>query len=150
MGMRRKRCRGFEGSYTIELSLLIPFILFLIWNLLFLSFFLYDQSTALQGSYTTALRTERLLGAVGDKQSEAEKKYELVVSGKMACGEATPDIEATEKDVRVGTKVSMNAPGVPFYDSLWSGEHIMKADEWKPVKYIRMIRKGEKLITKGK
>lgn len=135
------------GIMTIEISLLIPFILFLIWNLLFLSFFLYNQSTAFQGCYATALRTERWLGTVSDKEAEASKKYEEAVASKLACGEDTVNLRVTDKDVVIGADLSMNAPGSPLYDSLWKGRVEGKADEWAPVRYIRNIRKGLALVN---
>lgn len=126
----------------MEMTLLMPFIIFLIWNLLFLSFFLYDQCTAVEGCYVTALRTERWLGSDGEKQVEADKKYEEAVASKMACAKATPSIEVGA-DVSVGCELLMNAPGSMLYKSEWTGRHKMKADEWKPVRFIRNTRKAK-------
>lgn len=146
--MKKKKTMYLEGSMTIETALLMPFILFLIWNLLFLSFFLYDQCVGLQGCYTTALRTERWLGSDSEKEAEAFAKYKDVITDIMACARETGDLNVTDKDVVVGTTINMDAPGSPLYDSSWEGSHKMKADEWKPVKYIRNIRKAEKAVEK--
>ena len=49
---------------------------FLIWNIIYLSFFLYNQSVGLQGSYCTALRTERLCGTNEEKYDAAKENLE--------------------------------------------------------------------------
>lgn len=150
MGKTKKRIKKdifIQGSLTVEVSLLMPFILFVIWNIIFLSFYLYDHSTALQGCYMTALRTERWLGDIQEKQSEAEKKYEEAVSSKMACAEESQDLQVRDKGVTVGCNVMMNAPGLPFYQSSWEGGHKMTADDFRPVRYIRNIRKLKKAVS---
>ena len=65
-----------KASVTVEASLILPFVIFLIWNILYVSFFVYDQALLTQGSYTTALKAERYVGDLQERSDVAELKYE--------------------------------------------------------------------------
>ncbi|WWR15827.1 hypothetical protein V1224_15355 [Lachnospiraceae bacterium JLR.KK008] len=136
--------RKLKAGYTIEAAYLLPLIVFLIWNLLYLSFFLYDQSVMLQGSYCTALRTERLAGTVEEKRELAEKKYEHSVEKKIVCGSAKNEKNVTWGTVTVSTELNMYAPAGQFFQSIWKGKQKQSAQKWQPVTFIRNCRK-----TKG-
>ena len=86
---------SFKGSFTLEAACLMPVIVFLIWNIIYLSFFLYNQSVGLQGSYCTALRTERLCGTNEEKYDAAKEKYEQAVIKKTAAASVRQEIEIT-------------------------------------------------------
>ena len=96
--MRKNRTGGgLRGSFTIEASLLLPVIIFLIWNILYLSFFLYDQSTVLQGCYCTALRTERMIGTAEEKKIAAEEKYKQAIKQKTAAAVLEYKMERSDR-----------------------------------------------------
>lgn len=134
--------KAFQGSTTIEAALLLPFLIFLIWNLLYLAFFLYDQSTSLQGSYCTALRTERHYGTEAEKESLAEKKYELAVRKKLVEAGASHQIDLAD-NVTVETELDMRAPATGFFQSSWHGVQKQCAEKWEPVAFIRGCRRVE-------
>lgn len=137
--------RELKGSMTIEASLLMPLIVFLIWNVLYMSFFAYNQSCALQGNYCTALRTERHCKKE-EKNELAEKKYELSVKERLVCADSAKEIEITNKNVAVTTSVTMHAPGAGFFHSTWQGKQRQQADVWQPVTFIRLCRSAENIL----
>lgn len=137
----RKNRKAFQGSATIEAALLLPFLIFLIWHILYLAFFLYDQSTILQGSYCTALRTERHYGTEEEKESIAEKKYEQAVRKKLVEAVASYTINLTDT-VTVETEVDMRTPANGFFQGSWHGGQKQSADKWEPVEFIRNCRRA--------
>ncbi len=145
MENRKKLKRVFKAGFTIEASYLLPFIMFLIWNILYLSFFLYDQSTVMQGSYCTALRTERMTGNQREKAAAAEEKYDVAVRKKIVCAEIAEEKEITEGSVIIVTKLNMYSPGGYFFQSLWHGEQKQTVEKWQPVTFIRNCRKVENI-----
>lgn len=144
--MKKKRLGdGLRGSFTIEASLILPVIIFLICNILYLSFFLYDQCTVLQGSYCTALRTERMTGGAAEKKMEAEEKYEQAVKEKVAAAVLEYEIEISEEGVCVETEFTVRAPGESLFYSVWKERQEQKADTWEPASFIRSCRKAENI-----
>lgn len=141
-GQLFKRKNAFRGSLTVEVSLLFPFLIFLLWSIFYLALFVYDQSAALQGSYCTALRTERYDGTKEEKEELAEKKYELSVRKKIAGGRITPEIQITE-DVSVTTLLDMKAPAAGLFKNAWHGQQRQQAEKWQPVAFIRKCRLAE-------
>ena len=139
----KARC-GFQGSITIEVSLLMPFLIFLIWNILYLALFTYNQSTILQGNYCTALRTERSLGTREEREQLAEKKYDVSVKKKLAGGNVVEEIEISEA-VTVATTLNMQSPAIGFFHSTWQGKNEMQVEKWQPVTFIRNCRVVENI-----
>ncbi len=135
-----------EGSFTVEAAYLLPRIFFLILNLLYLSFFLYDQSTIMQGCYCTALRTERLTAEEDVKEEEAETKYEKAVAEKVVCGSVEKEIDIAEEGVTAKATFDMKAPAGLVFQSDWQGEQKQTAEAWQPVEFIRNCRKAENLL----
>lgn len=136
---------SFKGSFTLEAACLMPVIVFLIWNIIYLSFFLYNQSVGLQGSYCTALRTERLCGTNEEKYDAAEEKYEQAVIKKTAAASVRQEIEITRKGVQVATILCMRAPAGNMFHSLWEGQQKQRVATWEPKAFIRTCRKTEKI-----
>lgn len=142
--MKQQRVKSrVNGSVTIEASLLLPFLIFLLWNLLYLSFFVYDQCAILQGNYCTALRIARSTAQEGEKDALAEKKYKEAVTDKLVCGEGKKEMEITEEEVLVTTEMTIRAPGEAFFPSLWTIRQRQTADVYRPVRFIRLCRSGQ-------
>lgn len=144
--MKNMQKQELKASITIEMSLIMPFLIFLIWNLLYLSFFVYNQSTMLQGNYCTALRIERCNESELEKNELAEKKYKEAVLDKLVCAESEKKIEVSEKEVAVTTHVGMRAPGEGFLKSVWQIEQRQKADVYRPAAFIRLCRSAENIM----
>lgn len=139
-GLDRNKLRG---NITIEASFILPIIIFLVWNLLFLAFYLHDQSLAMEGSYMTALRTERLVGGIERKERIAQTKLEQDLDKRLAASDVQSRKKISKKDVEIETEVQMDAPAAVFFQSSWKGSQYQKADAFWPVDFIRNCRKAE-------
>lgn len=136
----------FQASMTVEASFLLPLIFFLILNILYLSFFVYDQCILMQGCYVTALRMERLECGEEEKQRIADEKFDRSAAKRLACASAEKQIEMTDTQVKVSAAASMRAPGVSFFQSFWKGRQEQTVDFWYPKRFIRRCRSAKGLL----
>lgn len=134
-----------KASVTIETSLILPFVIFLIWNTLYFSFFVYDQALLTQGSYTTALKAERYVGDLGERSDAAEMKYENDVKDRIVIGSVTMKQTVTDEETEVETQLSLTGPGSAFYNSRWDAGQKKRVDAYRPVNFIRNCRQLEKI-----
>lgn len=140
-----KKCRDVistfyvDGYMTLEISLIMPFILFLLCNICFMAIFLYDNSTMNQGAYVTALIAERTLENQ-DKMGKATIKYEESVRSRLVGAIENSSINIGNKGVVVKSHISMETPAKWIYESFWNMVCEQKADRYEPVLYIRNIR----------
>ncbi len=136
---------GVKASVTIEASLILPFVIFLIWNILYVSFFVYDQAVLTEGSYTTALKAERTVGDLNERSSVAELKYQNDVGDRVVIGSVTMKQTVTEEETEVETQLALTGPGGAFYNSTWSAGQKKRVDAYQPVNFIRNCRQLEKI-----
>ena len=134
-----------KGSLTVEACYLLPLIFLLIWNVLYLALYLYNQSVIVQGSYCTALRTERWIGSQEQRIEEAERKYAAAVEQKIAVGRVDREVIVGTDGVTVRSGLTMEAPGGRFFLSIWRGKQEQRADRWEPVSFLRACRKAENI-----
>ena len=135
----------FQASMTVESSFLLPLIFFLILNILYLSFFIYDQCILMQGCYVTALRLERL-ECEEEKQRIADEKFDRSTAKRLACANAERQIEMTDTQVKVSAAASVRAPGISFFQSFWKGRQEQTVDSWYPKHFIRRCRSAKGLL----
>ena len=141
----QKSCE-WKGSITVEASFLLPLIVYLIWNCVFLSFFVYDQCIVMQGSYCSALGAERLVADDSEKKVMLEEKYrETVENRKVMCSIST-EKELSDQKIVIDAGINMKAPGGRFFFSNWRSEQHQAVEKFEPVAFIRMCRKAENLI----
>lgn len=135
----------FRASMTVESSFLLPLIFFLILNILYLSFFIYDQCILMQGCYVTALRLERL-ECEEEKQRIADEKFDRSTAKRLACANTERQIEMTDMQVKVSAAASVRAPGISFFQSFWKGRQEQTVDGWYPKRFIRRCRSTKGLL----
>lgn len=141
-GDKRKACE-LEGSITMEASFLLPLIVYLIWNCVFLCFFVYDQCIVMQGSYCSALRAERLIADNSEKRAMLEEKYRQTVENRKVMCNIRSQKELSDQRILIDAEINMKAPGGGFFFSNWkSGQH-QAVEKFEPVTFIRMCRKAE-------
>lgn len=140
-----KAAGSFQASMTVESSFLLPLIFFLILNILYLSFFIYDQCILMQGCYVTALRLERL-ECEEEKQRIADEKFDRSTAKRLACANAERQIEMTDTQVKVSAAASVRAPGISFFQSFWKGRQEQTVDSWYPKRFIRRCRSAKGLL----
>ena len=136
---------GVKASVTIEASLILPFAIFLIWNILYVSFFVYDQALLTQGSYMTALKAERTVGDLNEKSGIAETKYQNDVRDRVVIGSVAMKQTVTDEETEVETQLSLTGPGAAFYNSNWNAGQKKRVDAYQPVNFIRNCRQLEKI-----
>lgn len=144
-GNTGKTCE-WKGSITVEASFLLPLIIYLVWNCVFLSFFVYDQCIVMQGSYCSALRAERLAADNSEKRAMLEEKYRQTVENRKVMCSINTEKNFSDQRIRIDTGISMKAPGGRFFFSNWGSEQHQMVEKFEPVAFIRMCRKAEKLI----
>ena len=111
----------FQASMTVESSFLLPLIFFLILNILYLSFFIYDQCILMQGCYVTALRLERL-ECEEEKQRIADEKFDRSTAKRLACANAERQIEMTDTQVKGFGCCFRACTGYFFFSKLLEGK----------------------------
>ncbi len=134
-----------KASVTVEASLILPFVIFLIWNILYVAFFVYDQALLTQGSYATALKAERYVGDLQERSDVAEMKYENDVRDRIVIGSVTMKQTITDEEAEVETQLSLTGPGAAFYNSSWGAGQKKRVDDYQPVNFIRNCRQLEKI-----
>lgn len=134
------------GSITVEASFLLPLIVYLIWNCIFLSFFVYDQCIVMQGSYCSALRAERLMADDPEKRAVLEEKYRQTVENRKVMCSISTEKELSDQRILMNTGISMKAPGGRFFFSTWGSNQHQVVEKFEPVVFIRMCRKAENII----
>ena len=133
-----------EAYITLEMTFIMPFVIFLICNIYFLAVFLYDNSTIVQGDYVTALIAERALGT--EKQEKAEIKYNEAIKTKVVSAEEISSIDIGNKSVTVETQININTPAGFLYKSDWRMANKTKADSFEPVLFVRNTKIAADLI----
>lgn len=124
------------GAYmTLEMTCIMPFVIFLICNIYFLAVFLYDNSTIVQGDYVTALIAERAFG--DEKREKAEIKYNESVKSKMVAAEEISTINIGSNGVGVETQIYINTPAGFIYKSDWGISNKTKVEKYEPVLFLR-------------
>lgn len=142
--IKRKK-RFFSGSYTIEASFLLPILLFLLIYVLYLAFFLYDQCIILQGSYQTALSTERMVGEEEEKIEAGEEKYGRIVTRRLIhLPEMEKELRIQEGDVWVTSRGIFQVPAAFLFDGSWKFAQNQKAVNMEPVHFIRVCNRVKK------
>lgn len=144
-GKGRKTCE-LAGSVTVEASFLLPLIVYLIWNCVFLSFFVYDQCIVMQGSYCSALRAERLAADDSEKRAMLEEKYRRMVENRKVMCRISSEKELSDQRILIDTRINMQAPGGQFFYSSWGSGQRQTVETFEPVSFIRMCRKAENIM----
>ena len=144
----------FEGSYTVEASLLFPFILSVIVFIMYMSFFFHDRCVMNQSAYQAALRASRVKTGDNAVMGTAERAAnELMNRTVLATSDVTHSIDISGSEVQVRYEGTLKIPaGVLFMDIYGSdgikvsGKGCAKRKD--PVKFIRQCRVVEKMVKK--
>lgn len=125
-----------NGSYTIEMALIMPIILAAIWCIIYLTLFLYDVNLMEQSTYLAAFRGSNQEETSASIEQEVQKQGLQLTSGKLLLGNSRMEkvdssLNKTEVTYRYRGKLEITREVVPF----------------KPVDFIRNCRKIEALIS---
>ena len=99
-------CRKLKGSYTVEASLLFPFILTVLVLIIYLSFFIHDRQLMQAAAYTSALRGSQIIDNRQDVFTKVEESSKEILENRLlAVRNQTTDIQIT------GQKISVTIEG---------------------------------------
>lgn len=109
--------RKLKGSYTIEASLLFPFILMILILIIYFSFFIHDRCIMHAAAYTAALRGSQILNEDEDVFSKVEKSsQELLENRLLAVRNHATDIQISEQEISVLYEGAIRIPVWSFPD----------------------------------
>ncbi len=143
-----------EGSYTVEASLLFPFILSVIVFIMYMSFFFHDRCVMNQSAYQAALRASRMKTGDNSVMGTAERAAnELMNRTVLATSDITLSIEISGSEVQVRYEGILKIPAGALFMSIFGSDGIKVsgkgcAKRKDPVKFIRQCRVVEKMVKK--
>ncbi len=140
---------------TIEAVIIMPIIFVLIWFLVYLGFFLYNESISVFGTYLAASRAANITtGRSEYTVSEAERNVKELLGGRyvsMNCPEIRAESDKSKVCVEYSgeLKVPFISEGTIFENiGVMRIEGFSESEYHRPVTYIREIRKIDKLFSK--
>lgn len=142
---------GFSGSYTVEASLLFPFILSVIVFLTYVSFFLHDRCVMNQSAYQAALRGSRVKTEEGRVIAVSERAaVELIENSLLATRDVSHTVIIDGSEVKVTYEGTLSIPAGTLFLNISGSDGISvrgsgSAKRKDPIKFIRECRVIENL-----
>ena len=148
------RKKKLNGSSTIEVSLIMPIILTILFLVIYLSLFLYARAGSVRLGYLAVLRgsqleTESKRTRVAYAKKEFAKLKEENYLGSTLCqGTVTADGDT----IKITVETTQNLPNAIFvggslYGDSFYDESVFVAKTNHPVDFIRTCRKIQKLTS---
>ncbi len=141
-----------KGSYTVEASLLFPFILSVIVFIMYMSFFLHDRCVMNQSAYQAALRASRVKTGDNKVMSTAERAAgELMEKTVLATSGVTHSIDISGSEVKVRYEGILRIPAGTLFMRISGSDGIKvegcgSAKRKDPIKFIRQCRVVENMV----
>ena len=146
----------FKASYTVEASLLFPFILAVTVLLIYFSFFIHDRAVMDAAANQAAIRGSEITSPGGDIFSKVQDTGKRETEGRLlATKNVDMDISVDGKEVKVTFSGDFRIPGgvipVPGMSigntEITACAHSSRID---PAAFIRECRVVEEHVGKGK
>ncbi len=139
--------RKVNGYLTVEASMIMPLVIFLMALLIYLTFFLYNRCVLSQDAYILAFR-----GSISDKEGESEILEYLEESAGIQFGNKYVGMKDLHKSITISNKsVTVRIQGKSGKG--WNLEAIGEAhisDPEETIRRIRLIKKaGEKFKNRS-
>ena len=141
-----------KGSYTVEASLLFPFILSVIVFIMYMSFFLHDRCVMNQSAYQAALRASRVKTGDNKVMSTAERAAgELMEKTVLATTGVTHSIDISGSEIKVRYEGTLKIPAGTLFMNIYGSDGIKvegsgSAKRKDPIKFIRQCRIVENMM----
>lgn len=136
------RClKDHKGSFTIEVAVIIPFIVCLLMTILFFAFFLYDRCSLERAAGSAALRGSREIWESSDVQyRKADEGIDFVLSHNLL------GADCVEKQIKIsGNKIKV-ALKIQYHK--WEFQAESQKKVVNPVNFIRICRKEKGVIER--
>ena len=143
--------RSLKGSFTVEASLIFPFIMGVIVFLIYMSFFLHDRSVMKSCAYQAALKGSLIRTSVADMEAEARKAAVYDIDGLLlATGDLKTEVSVSGKDVTVSYSGNLRVPRGILFMKIAGTENIpvegkATAGQKDAIEFIRKCRTAEYL-----
>ena len=151
--LMRKKLRG---SYTVEASLIFPFILTVIVFIIFISAFLHDRAVMSSCAYQAALRASLVRTGDGDMKKAAERAAAYNIEGLLfMTGDVKTAVTVKGDEVTVTYEGTLGIPRNILFFPI-NGTEAMKvtgrgsAAKKDAVEFIRKCRTAENAARKIK
>lgn len=137
---------SFPGSYTVEASLIFPFIMGVIVFIIYISFFLHDRSVMKSCAYQAALKGSMIRTSVADMEKEARKAAEYNIDGLLLMTDGLQtSVSVSGKDVTVSYSGTLRIPQGPLYMAIAGTDGIevrgeASASQKDAIEFIRKTR----------
>ena len=104
-----------RGSFTIEATLLMPFIIGVLVFIIYMAFYTHDRAVLTKCAYVAALRGSQILTGDADTRFEAEEQAVSLLSGRLlGRWEIKPEIHVSLQKVEVAYVGYMQIPAAFF------------------------------------
>lgn len=148
MRKRKQVPKWFEGNFTIEMSIILPLILLIICSMLYLLFFLYDESCVQQIGYLAALRGTKQIGDEEEKIKTTDSyctKMQEEYLWAVKNNEVTIECQGSNISVLLTGQV-FTPLGNKFFQNTWTYQIKESAENYKPVHLVRQYKKLQKVL----
>lgn len=152
-----KRERLKENAYfSLEATLIMPFVFMAILFLIYTGFFFYDNCLLKQDTYRMLIRGSQIKYSSNEEviQKIKEEDSKWYYDKYVMCVWGNKRIEVEHKSIFMEQEAALNV-SIPFVSDLvgnnmWSLDTAVKAVRIHPTKTIRSCRKIESLLGKEK
>ena len=146
---------SFKGSFTLEIALLMPFLLLTLLLSVYLSFYIYDRLLITQSTFIAAYRGSRELNQNNDAvyQKTKEELEQLLDNQLLAFVGREDKITVRYGEIEVQVEGTINIPFRIVSNSSqtaegWSINIKNYVNRLEPEDFIRNVRRLENIIKK--
>ncbi|MBQ9359559.1 MAG: pilus assembly protein [Lachnospiraceae bacterium] len=143
-----------KASYTIEASLIFPFIMGVIVFIIYISFFLHDRAVMKSCAYQAALKGSLVRTSISDMAAEARKAAEYNIEGLLLMTEGLQtDVSVSGKEVTVSYSGTLRIPQGILFMNIAGTEYIAvkgegRASQKDAIEFIRRCRSAGNVIKR--
>lgn len=156
--MRSKKGTGkrrrVSASFTVEMSVLMPMILFLIMGCILAAFYYHDKSILSGAAYETAVvGSTKMREKNGIKEEELEALLKERIRGKcILMTEVKTSVDISKKEIRIGASVSHGKMRIEVVKAAAVTEpekQIRKKGEWEDRNGAKNYHRGRRALSGG-
>lgn len=141
--------KGMKGSFTIEASVILPLIVYILLLVVYLSFYLYSSYVLSLDAYMSVFRGSRADMLCDNAYQVTEKAMQTFLTEQLpAVGDIEYNIQSTMWKTRMEVQGKVK---IPFLQTVWN--HIFPlyivryAERTEPVFFLRNCRKIQAGLT---
>lgn len=143
-----------KGSYTVEASLIFPFIMGVVVFIIYISFFLHDRAVMKSCAYQAALKGSLIRTSTSDMAQEARKAAEYNIDGLLLVTEGLKtDVSVSGKEITVSYSGTLRIPQGILFMKIAGTENIAvegegRASQKDAIEFIRQCRSAGNVVRR--